>query len=92
MEKWYDELVKTSSEIVDNHIPDENEAMVVFATTPNGNGDSDIHTSIMGEALSVVAVICACVEDNPALCAVIGATYEYLVSEGKLSPREIKTR
>lgn len=88
MENWYDKLVKTSTEIIDNHTPTENEAMVVFATTPNGDGNSDTHTSIMGEVLSVCAVICACVEDNPALCAVIGATYEYLVSEGKLKPKE----
>ena len=92
MENWYEKIVVTSGEIIDKHTPIENEAMVVFATTPNTEGDSNIYTSIMGEALSVCAVICACAEDNPALCAVIGATYEYLVSEGKLPPREIKTR
>lgn len=91
MENWFEKIVETSGEIIDKHTPTENEAMVMFATTPNTEGDSDIHTSIMGEPLSVCAVICASVEDNPALCAVIDAVYKYLVLEGKLPPREIKT-
>lgn len=88
MENWYDKLVKTSTEIIDNHTPDEDEAMVVFATTPNGEGDNKTNASVMGSALSVCALICGCIEDNPAMCAVIGAAYEYLVSEGKLKPKE----
>lgn len=74
MENWYEKIVVTSGEIIDKHTPTENEAMVMFATTPSTEGGSEIHTSIMGEPLSV--------------CAVIGAVYEYLVSEGKLKPKE----
>lgn len=88
MENWYDKIVKTSSEIINNHTPGEEEALVVFATTPNGKGDNKTNASGMGSALSVCALICGCVEDYPEMCAVIGAAYEYLVSEGKLKPKE----